>query len=73
MSGGPGADVFEVWSGAGNDRVVDFSPAEGDRIKLDEDDFIVVQEGADMVIDMGPARTVLVGVSSAHWQDWTFQ
>ncbi|WBV45093.1 proprotein convertase P-domain-containing protein [Pseudoroseomonas cervicalis] len=34
LAGGPGADLFVFAPGGGHDRVLDFSPAEGDRLLL---------------------------------------
>ena len=64
--GGPGADVFHSFSGAGLDRVMDFSVEEGDRIVLEAGTtYTVRQEGADTVIDMGGGdRMVLVDVAA---------
>lgn len=67
VTGGLGADVFHSFSGAGLDRVLDFSAADGDRVQLDPGTtYTVRQQGADTVIDMGGAdQVVLVGVSAA--------
>lgn len=54
MSGGPGADIFHSFSGAGMDVVTDFNAAEGDRVQLDPGTaYTVSQQGANVVIDMG--------------------
>lgn len=54
LSGGPGADTFHSFAGAGIDRVIDFNAAEGDRVQLDPGtSYTVAQQGADVVIDLG--------------------
>jgi hypothetical protein len=54
--------------------VLDFNPAEGDRIKMDADNFVVRQVGADTVFYIsGGAELVLVGVSAVNWESWVFQ
>jgi serralysin len=75
MRGGAGADVFQIsWEGSGHDRLLDFNPAEGDRIKMDADNFVVRQVGADTVCYIsGGAELVLVGVSAVNWESWVFQ
>jgi Ca2+-binding RTX toxin-like protein len=75
VSGGAGADIFHSFSGAGLDRVLDFSLAQGDRVMLDAGTaYTVVQSGADTVIDMGGGdQMVLVGVSMTSLTgDWLF-
>ncbi|OYU70712.1 MAG: hypothetical protein CFE28_12360 [Alphaproteobacteria bacterium PA2] len=64
VSGGPGADIFHSSSGAGIDRVVDFSLAEGDRVLLDPGTaYTLRQSGADTIVDMGNGdQVILVGV-----------
>jgi Ca2+-binding RTX toxin-like protein len=66
-TGGSGADNFHSFSGAGVDRVLDFSLAQGDRVMLDPGTtFTVSQVGADTVIDMGNGdQLILVGVQAA--------
>ncbi|MBW8814709.1 MAG: NF038122 family metalloprotease [Caulobacterales bacterium] len=63
MRGGSGADIFHSFSGAGLDRVLDFSIADGDRVQLDPGTAYTVQQiGADTVIDMGNGdQMTLVG------------
>jgi len=67
LSGGLGADIFHTFSGAGVDRVVDFSILEGDRVQVDAGTtWTVSQVGADVVIDMGASdKMILVGVQLA--------
>jgi serralysin len=64
VSGGPGADIFHSSSGAGIDRIVDFSLAEGDRVLLDPGTaYTLRQSGADTIVDMGNGdQVILVGV-----------
>lgn len=74
-SGGPGADIFHAWQDAGLDRVLDFNPAEGDRVEIDPGAvYAVAQVGADTVISLGGAgRMVLVGVNVESLADgWIF-
>ncbi|WP_374654958.1 calcium-binding protein [Phenylobacterium sp.] len=65
LTGGAGADIFHSFSGAGLDRVTDFSYAAGDRVNLlPGTTYKVAQVGGDTVIDMGGGdQMVLVGVS----------
>ncbi|MCI3134482.1 calcium-binding protein, partial [Phenylobacterium aquaticum] len=65
ISGGAGADVFRSFSGAGIDRVIDFSAAEGDHVLLDPGThYSLSQVGADTVVDMGNGdQMILVGVT----------
>lgn len=65
--GDAGADIFHSFGGAGIDRVMDFSVAEGDRVELDPGSrFQVRQVGADTVIEIeGGAQVILVGVKAA--------
>lgn len=65
ISGGAGADVFHSFEGAGLDRIVDFSRAQGDSINLlPGTSYSVAQVGADTVIQVGgDSQIVLVGVS----------
>jgi beta-glucanase (GH16 family) len=73
ISGGAGADIFHSFDGAGLDRIVDFSRAEGDRILLPTGtSYSIDQVGADTVIHIGAdTQVVLVGVSSASLTgDW---
>lgn len=67
ISGGAGADIFNSFGDAGLDRVLDFSRAQGDRVRLDPGSaFTASQQGADTVVDIvGGARVVLVGVTLA--------
>ena len=67
ITGGPGADIFHTFSGAGLDRVLDFSLAEGDRVQVDAGTvYTVTQTGADTVVDMGNGdQLILVGVTAS--------
>lgn len=62
LTGGPGADVFMLAPGGGVDRVTDFTAA--DHVVLSAGtEFVLRQEGADTVIDLGEeGRMVLTGV-----------
>lgn len=73
LSGGVGADIFHTFSGAGLDRVTDFSRADGDRVFV-LGGYTVSQSGADVVIDLGSGtQLVLVGVQqSSLTGDWIF-
>ena len=75
ISGNLGTDIFHTFGDAGIDRVLDFNPAEGDRVQLDPGTtYSVAQVGADTVISMGGgAQMTLVGVSMATLTDgWIF-
>ncbi len=75
-TGGAGADIFHSFSGAGIDRVLDFNPAEGDRVMLDPGTaFTLKQVGADTVVDMGNGdQVILVGVQLSTLRDgWIFE
>ena len=65
ISGGAGADLFHAASGAGIDRITDFSFAAGDRLKLEGNPTrTIAQSGADVVVDMGNGdQVILVGVT----------
>ena len=73
LSGGAGADIFHTFSGAGLDRVLDFSQAEGDRVFV-IGTYTVSQVGSDTVIDLtGGTQMVLVGVTqSTLTAGWIF-
>lgn len=63
LSGGSGADLFNTFKGAGLDRVLDFHAAEGDRVRIEGGAYIIVEAGADTVVDLGDGdRLVLAGV-----------
>lgn len=75
LTGGAGADTFNTFGDAGTDRVLDFSRAEGDRVRLDPGStYTVSQVGSDTVINVtGGAQLILVGVSqSGLTGDWIF-
>lgn len=67
ISGGAGGDTFHTFSGAGIDRVLDFSLSQGDRVQLDPGTtYTLRQVGGDAVIDMGAGdQMILVGVQAA--------
>jgi len=67
LSGGAGADIFHSFSGAGIDRVTDFSVAEGDKVQLDPGTtYAIKQVGSDTVIDLGGGdQVILVGVQAS--------
>ncbi len=66
MSGGLGADTFTIFDGAGVDRVIDFSSAEGDRVRIEGGGtYTVTQQGADAVVTVGEAQMTLVGVQAS--------
>jgi len=64
LAGGAGADLFLVSIGGGEDRILDFDAAAGDRLRVEAGSAPVArQEGADTVVDLGAgARVVLEGV-----------
>ncbi len=75
ISGGAGADIFHSFSGAGIDRITDFSLAQGDRVQLDPGtSYATLQVGADTVIDMNNGdQVILVGVQlSSLTGTWLF-
>jgi serralysin len=75
LSGGTGADIFHSFDGAGLDRIIDFSRAEGDRINLlPGSTYSVAQVGSDTVITVGSdAQIILAGVAKASLTgDWLF-
>jgi Ca2+-binding RTX toxin-like protein len=66
LAGGAGADIFHTFSGAGLDRVTDFSRAEGDRVFVLGTSYSVNQVGSDVVVDLGGGdQMVLVGVQQS--------
>ena len=74
-TGGAGADIFHSFSGAGVDRVLDFSQAEGDRVMLDPGTvYTLTQSGADAIVDMGAGdQMILVNVQLSSLQPgWIF-
>ncbi len=76
MVGGTGADMFHSFTGAGIDRVLDFSLAQGDKVQLDPGTvFSVDQVGEDTVITLGSSsdQVILVGVQmSTLTPGWIF-
>jgi len=75
VTGGAGADIFNSFGDAGVDRITDFNPGEGDRVRLDAGNtYAVAQQGADTVVTVGGGATViLVGVQmSTLTGDWIF-
>jgi len=75
MAGRDGADIFNTFADAGVDRVLDFSRAEGDRVRVEGGSaWAVSQQGGDVVVDVtGGARMVLAGVQlSSLTGDWIF-
>ncbi len=70
MTGGTGADVFHIFTGAGVDRVTDFNRSEGDRVVLDDTTaYSVGLVGNDAVITINGAEMILVGVSLSSLTD----
>ena len=67
VSGGSGADIFNFFAGAGLDRVIDFSVAEGDRVRIEGGGgYSLAQSGGDVVISLGGGDDmVLAGVQLA--------
>jgi Ca2+-binding RTX toxin-like protein len=75
ISGGAGADIFHSFTGAGIDRITDFSLAQGDKVQLDPGTtYTTRQVGADTVIDItGGDQVILVGVQlSSLTGNWIF-
>lgn len=63
IHGGAGADRFHIFDGANHDYVVDFNQAEGDQVALAAGaTYGVAQVGNDVVVSVGDARMVLLGV-----------
>ena len=58
--------MFHIARGAGLERVIDFSRAEGDRIQIEDHmTYTVTQTGADTLIDFGGGdQVLLVGVQT---------
>lgn len=66
LVGGGGADTFNILAGAGIDRVMDFSAAGGDRVRVEGASYTVSQVGADTVVDLGNGdQMILVGVQQS--------
>ena len=71
LTGGGGADVFNFFTGAGEDRVLDFNFAQGDRVHLlPGQAFTASQVGDDTVVDLsGGDRLVLAKVQLSTLSD----
>ncbi|MGH6996634.1 MAG: hypothetical protein ACREEO_00505, partial [Phenylobacterium sp.] len=73
LLGGAGADLFNFGGGGGRDVVMDFSHAEGDRIRIsptDAADFAalstrLVEGGGSTVIELSSQTIVLAGVAKS--------
>jgi Ca2+-binding RTX toxin-like protein len=67
LSGGTGRDIFHTFAGAGVDRVLDFSVAEGDQVKFEQagTPYVLRQVGADTVIELEGTQMILVGVDAS--------
>ena len=74
ISGGSGADIFNTFVGAGLDRVIDFSFAAGDRVRVEGAPFSVTSVGGDVVVDLGNGdQLILAGVPIGSLGDgWIF-
>jgi glucose/arabinose dehydrogenase len=73
LVGGAGADIFNTFANADLDRIEDFNPAEGDRLRIEDGAaYTLTQEGADAVVTLnGLARVILVGVQTTSLTgDW---
>jgi serralysin len=70
MAGGAGADLFNTFAGAGFDRVLDFSSADGDRVRVEGASYNAYASGADVVVDLGNGDLlVLANVSATSLGD----
>jgi Ca2+-binding RTX toxin-like protein len=65
ITGGAGADIFHSFSGAGVDRVTDFSLSQGDRVLLDAGtSYTILRTAGDTVLDFGNGdQLILAGVN----------
>ena len=74
LSGGSGGDAFVVSANGGDDRVLDFNVAEGDRVHLAPTMTLELhQDGADtlIIVDHGSSTMRLVGVDMTKLgSDW---
>ncbi|HEY9217663.1 MAG TPA: calcium-binding protein [Phenylobacterium sp.] len=72
LSGGAGADVFNTFTGAGVDRVTDFSSKQGDRVHLEPGTSYELHfVGRDTFVDLGNGdQLILVGVTKSTLGDW---
>jgi Ca2+-binding RTX toxin-like protein len=68
--GGTGHDIFHTFAGAGVDRVMDFSVAQGDQVRFEQagTTYVLRQVGADTVIELDRTQMILVGVDSSTLQ-----
>lgn len=57
LAGGAGADIFRFLPGGGQDVVLDFSIADGDRVQV-AGSYSLDQAGAHVVIDLGGGDTL---------------
>jgi Ca2+-binding RTX toxin-like protein len=71
LTGGAGADIFGASDGGGFDRIIDFNPAEGDRVQVAPgSQYKVSAFGADTAISFASGNVVvLVGVTRAQLGD----
>lgn len=71
LSGGEGADVFHLGADGGQDRVLDFSSYQGDRVQIDGAlSYVVAQSGSDTVLTLSTGdELILVGVQRATLPD----
>lgn len=73
ITGGAGADTFHLIAQTAIDRVLDFSSAEGDRVRFEVagTPYTLVYQGGDTIIDLGAGnQMILVGVTQSTLGDW---
>lgn len=65
ITGGTGADIFNSFSGAGIDRVTDFTLSQGDRVVLTAGTtYTILRTGGDTILDLGNGdQLILAGVN----------